>query len=181
MKTKASSTILILLSIVLLGISACKKDTTPTTSNVTYSLPIGNVTDYIYSSGTYTYTYDVTNADLMQAYSTLGIAYDLSKLNSAKLTSLIAVSKNGYDLNGISAINVYIKLNGASGNGVRIAHATNSSTTATSLTLTPDNPELKSFIVAPNSIITVEYETTESYKYYSFDLNQGNVAAVIQK
>lgn len=164
----------------LATISGCKKNDT-NTQTVTYVL-----TDYQGQTGYYNYQYTdtfidtITAAGIQQAFITQGITYNVSKVTTAKLSSLSVSVVNGGNLNYVSSVQVYINAAGAPGLGTEMAYSTSIPANTTVLSLTMTNNELKSYL-ATNNVVTLLVKNAGSDNGAYLDFSNGVILAQVQQ
>ncbi len=166
-------------------ISSCKKD--DDTQTFSYTAPDSEencLYDYNlqFGSGSETFEYEISSADIQQAFAQNGVSYDPSKLNTAKLKSIKASIGNAADFEFVESIEVFVKLDGAGGNGSLIAHGENFSTSAKTVTLTTESVELKPYVIG-DGVLTAKITTTKALTSSTpcITIKQGVIEAEVQK
>lgn len=172
-----------LLLVAVLSASSCKK--TEETETLSYTEPVHQACSFDYGSAYETEDVgDVTTATVQQAFASLGKTYNPDKIVSAKLKSLTATISPGVNttnFNDISTIQVLIKLPSAS-SGVQIAHAENIPSGLTTVSLTINAVELKSFITQQSQIVVkIANKGNELYADNCVNFSQGVIEAEVVK
>lgn len=164
-------------------VSSCNKKAEIQT--VTYNVTSDEIcVDFWSAPYTAESTSEITPVNVQNAFLTAGITYDPSKVQTAKLNSLRATVTNG-ELSDITKIEVYIKVQGAAGSGLRIAHYDGGSTGSigTSVALVLDGVELKQFLAAGIVSEVTIYATNKASAgdYTCLNINAGAIKADVEK
>ena len=171
-----------LLLVTLISINSCTKKDTVNTQTVSYYMQTYENCN-LYGVGTvYTVVdgFGISPYDVQQAFVTAGVTYDLTKVTSSKLSSLKATAISG-NFDEVASIEVYIKISGASGDGIQIAHTENIPASATAVSMTLNGAEMKQFLGVASEVTIKIDQKAFSGSMPCVDLNTGVVQATVTK
>lgn len=110
----------------------------------------------IQSATGYAFTEEVLVSDIKAAFTAVNATYDLSRIKTAKFKGFKAVvSTTGANFNQISGLQLYIKADGASGDGEQIAYIDNIGNGVAEVALTLNGVDIKPLMSNEKLILTL--------------------------
>ncbi len=154
MKKIISVAFMAVLFAVSISITSCNKDVL-----VIYNVPEKEgclPSTGIQSSTGYAFTEEILVSDIKSVFNTVNATYDLSRIKTAKFKGFKAViSTTGVNFDQISGLQLYIKADGASGDGEQIAYVDNIGNGVAEVTLNLNGVDIKPLMSNEKLILTL--------------------------